>query len=155
MRWLGIGVVLISSVSIVPIYAEEKYSLFVFFCMIFSSILQPTTNGYISSHILDISSGRPAQGVIVLAFIENQQGWQQIGNQTTTADGRVANVSPNVLFTAATYKLRFFTGEYYKRSNIKTFYPYVEVIFSIDDASQHYHVPLTLSPFGYSTYRGS
>ncbi|VDL81794.1 unnamed protein product [Nippostrongylus brasiliensis] len=109
MRWLCIGVVLISSVSIVPIYAEEKYSLFVFFCMIFSSILQPTTNGYISSHILDISSGRPAQGVIVLAF-------------------------SRTLFLAVLDN---------------------HVIFSIDDASQHYHVPLTLSPFGYSTYRGS
>ncbi|VDO96445.1 unnamed protein product [Heligmosomoides polygyrus] len=132
----------------------DTFSLFVFLCMILSALLQPPTAS-ISSHVLDISNGEPAEGVTILAFVESTQGWLQIGNQTTTSDGRVPWVSPNHQLTVANYKLQFLTGDYFGRRNQSTFYPYVEVVFSVTDSARHNHVPLTLSPYGYSTYRGS
>ncbi|KAL6737359.1 hypothetical protein Aduo_011010 [Ancylostoma duodenale] len=137
-----------------PIYAEERYSLFVFLCFIISASLQPPPNS-ISSHVLDIARGQPAEGVTILAYVESNNGWELIGNSSTTSNGRVPWVSPNVQLKVANYKLKFLTGDYYAKLNTTTFFPYVEVMFHIADASQHYHVPLTLSPYGYSTYRGS
>uniref|UniRef100_A0A0K0DKV0 5-hydroxyisourate hydrolase n=1 Tax=Angiostrongylus cantonensis TaxID=6313 RepID=A0A0K0DKV0_ANGCA len=122
--------------------------------MVISTFLQPPTAS-VSTHILDISLGRPAEGVTILAYVEEGGQWKLIGNRSTTADGRVPWVSPNVALTRANYKLQFMIGNYYEKLSIQTFYPYVEVVFTITDATQHYHVPLTLSPYGYSTYRGS
>ncbi|VDM64159.1 unnamed protein product [Angiostrongylus costaricensis] len=122
--------------------------------MVVSTFLQPPTAS-ISTHILDISLGRPAEGVTILAYVEEGGQWKLIGNRSTTADGRVPWVSPNVALTRANYKLQFMIGNYYQKLGIETFYPYIEVVFTITNAAQHYHVPLTLSPYGYSTYRGS
>lgn len=109
----------------------------------------------ISAHVLDISGGSPAAGIQILAFIQQNDAWTKIGSEFTQENGRVDWVSPNFALIAGTYRLTYLTQPYYKNKGIDSFYPYVEVIFEIKDAKQHYHVPLTLSPWGYSTYRGS
>ncbi|TMS34484.1 hypothetical protein L596_002066 [Steinernema carpocapsae] len=73
---------------------------------------------------------------------------------TTGQDGRVDSIHKNVPLEAGTYKIRFETKKYFDRIGQDTFFPYVEVPFVITDASQHYHVPITLSNYGYSTYKG-
>jgi 5-hydroxyisourate hydrolase len=116
----------------------------------------------ITTHILDISRGRPASNVeVFLALREEEHGWQVsqwkiIGQGATDADGRVKELlAPDHTLTAGTYRLTFMTGDYFASLNIESFYPEVSVTFKILDTSQHYHVPLLLSPYGYSTYRGS
>ena len=109
----------------------------------------------ITTHILDISQGRPAQGVdVVLEF--QADDWQVLGTGVTDADGRVRTLlAPDHPLQAGQYRLTFATGAYFAAQNITSFYPEVSVTFFIQDTAQHYHVPLLLSPFGYSTYRGS
>ncbi|HMS41572.1 MAG TPA: hydroxyisourate hydrolase [Pyrinomonadaceae bacterium] len=108
----------------------------------------------ITTHILDISSGFPARGVAVILERQILDGWQIIGEGKTDEDGRLINLFASDLQTG-NYRLTFDTGKYFASKQIETFYPQVTIIFSVKDASQHYHVPLLLSPFGYSTYRGS
>ena len=109
----------------------------------------------ITSHILDTTRGKPAQGVLILLFQQHNNDWIEIGRSTTNSDGRVTDLlDKNVTLQAGIYKLKFETGEYYKLQSINTFYPFVEIVFDII-WSEHYHVPLLLNPFGYSTYRGS
>ncbi|CAD6198848.1 unnamed protein product [Caenorhabditis auriculariae] len=109
----------------------------------------------ISSHVLDISGGHPAAGVQILAYVQQDDSWLKIGEEFTQPSGRVDWVSPNYTLVPAVYRLIFLTKPYYESRGVSTFYPYIEIIFEIKDATQHYHVPLTLSPWGYSTYRGS
>ena len=108
----------------------------------------------ISTHVLDTSLGRPAQGVGVTLEIESGEGWRVIGRGATNSDGRAADLSPGKL-VAGKYRLRFDTAAYFSERNISSFYPSVEITFLVHDAAQHHHVPLLLSPFGYTTYRGS
>ncbi|CAJ0603805.1 unnamed protein product [Cylicocyclus nassatus] len=116
---------------------------------------QAPPDASISAHVLDIAFGKPAEGVTILAYLEGSNDWLPMGNCVTESNGRVPWVTPNLPLQQGIYKLRFMTGDYYKAIGVQTFYPYVEVVFNVSDASQHYHVPLTLSPYGYSTYRGS
>ncbi|VDO65188.1 unnamed protein product [Heligmosomoides polygyrus] len=109
----------------------------------------------ISSHVLDTVPGDPAAGVALIAYILQNDEWKQIGETFTGQDGRVPWVSPNFALIKGTYKLWFGIGDYYKSQDTESFYPYAEVVFKVNDASRHYHVPLTLSPYAYSTYRGS
>ena len=111
----------------------------------------------ITTHILDISTGKPAVDVMILLEAKDAaQGWQKIGEGLTNADGRHSNLMPpNVVLTPGHYRLVFETGAYFAVQGIECFYPQVTVAFTVRDPSQHYHVPLLLSPFGYSTYRGS
>ncbi|ETN82488.1 hydroxyisourate hydrolase domain protein [Necator americanus] len=102
--------------------SKEKYSLFVLLCFIFSVTLHPPTAS-ISSHVLDITFGRPAEGVTILAYVEATDGWKLIGNSSTSSDGRVPWVSPRVSLKTGNYKLKFMIGDYYKRLNITTFFP--------------------------------
>uniref|UniRef100_A0A1I7UNF9 5-hydroxyisourate hydrolase n=1 Tax=Caenorhabditis tropicalis TaxID=1561998 RepID=A0A1I7UNF9_9PELO len=115
----------------------------------------PVPTASISAHVLDISGGTPAENVQILAHIQQNDSWVKIGDQFTKANGRVDWVSPGFTLIPGTYRLAYLTKPYYKNKGIDSFYPYVEVFFEIKDATQHYHVPLTLSPWGYSTYRGS
>lgn len=109
----------------------------------------------ITTHVLDTSLGKPAQGVVIHLQKQDGAGWTTIGSGTTNADGRVADLLPkNSPVAAGIYRMFFVTGDYYKQLNIKTFYPEVAIVFETFDES-HYHVPLLLNPFGYSTYRGS
>jgi len=110
----------------------------------------------ITTHILDTSLGKPAKDVaIILEQSDNKGGWIQLGNGKTNSDGRLPNLLPVELkLEDGIYRLTFETGLYYKNLNIKGFYPYIKITFEIFDGS-HYHVPLLLNPYGYSTYRGS
>lgn len=109
----------------------------------------------ITSHILDTSKGKPAGNVTIVLYVGGNDEWKEIGRTKTNADGR----SPGSLNNDSTlqegiYKLRFETKYYFDRDRIETFYPYVEIVFEIAN-EEHYHVPLLINPFGYSTYRGS
>ena len=115
----------------------------------------------ISTHVLDTSQGRPAGGVPVTLEISSARDggahtWEPHGGGETDADGRARDLLPaGVALAAATYRLTFDTGAYFSARGVESFYPSVTVVFQIRDASQHHHVPLLLSPYGYSTYRGS
>lgn len=109
----------------------------------------------LTTHILDTTQGKPAAGVQIVLYRQHHADWKEIVRGFTNHDGRITDWLPkDELLPPAQYKLRFETGEYYKHLMIDSFYPFVEVVFSINDQS-HYHVPLLLNPFGYSTYRGS
>jgi 5-hydroxyisourate hydrolase len=103
----------------------------------------------LSTHVLDLSLGRPAEGVRVV--LETTEG-AQAGAGITDSDGRVRDLSADL--HAGVYRLRFFAGEYFRRTGRESFYDDVTVSFHVA-ADPHYHVPLLLSPFGYSTYKGS
>lgn len=110
----------------------------------------------ITTHILDTTLGKPAQGVsIVLEQQTIHNIWLQIGEGKTNSDGRLPNLlSSDVKLNIGTYRLIFDTALYFKALGVKGFYPSVTITFELSDDS-HYHVPLLLNPFGYSTYRGS
>jgi 5-hydroxyisourate hydrolase len=103
----------------------------------------------VSTHVLDTSTGRPARGVPVT--LEGEDG--VVARGSTDDDGRIAELGPDRL-DPATYRLRFDTGRYAADTGTSGFFPEVVVAFVVQDAD-HLHVPLLLSPFGYSTYRGS
>ncbi|EDS39825.1 conserved hypothetical protein [Culex quinquefasciatus] len=114
----------------------------------------------LSTHILDTSRGRPAANVAVTLFRGTStagDAWEKEGQGVTDGDGRYKGFYGDnpAGFTSGIYKLRFEVGQYYEGLQIETLYPFVEIVFNIKDASQHYHIPLLLNPFGYSTYRGS
>jgi 5-hydroxyisourate hydrolase len=109
----------------------------------------------ITTHVLDTSRGRPAAGVPVTLEVEAAGGWTLVGKGTTNADGRVADLVTGDSIATGVYRLIFDTATYFVAQNVRGFYPQVTVTFRIEEATQHYHVPLLLNPFGYSTYRGS
>jgi 5-hydroxyisourate hydrolase len=112
----------------------------------------------ITTHVLDVSSGRPAEGMpVVLERADpNGAGWELVGRGTTDADGRQRALAPDGRRLAGgRYRLTFDTGAYFTRTGRQAFFPEVSVVFAIDDGEEHQHVPLLLSPYGYSTYRGS
>jgi 5-hydroxyisourate hydrolase len=109
----------------------------------------------ITSHVLDTARGRPAAGIPVLLDVERDGAWQRIGSGVTNADGRVKDLLAVGALESGRYRVTFDTAGYFTTSGVTGFYPYVEVVFQIDTPDQHYHIPLLLSPFGYSTYRGS
>ena len=110
----------------------------------------------LSSHILDISTGKPAPNVNVKLMMQDGGKWKVLNEQKTDNNGRIGNFLPNAdnADHKGTYKLLFETKPYFMNQGLETFYPYVEVNFNIED-NNHYHVPITLSAYGYSTYRGS
>lgn len=114
------------------------------------------SNYQLSSHILNINSGRPAPDIKITLFkqMEGEQ-WRMIEEKQTDDNGRVSDflkIEDNL--HSGIYKLRFHTASYFEKQQQETFYPFIDVVFKLEK-EQHYHVPITLSPFGYSTYRGS
>ena len=110
----------------------------------------------ITTHILDISKGCPARGVSVTLERQSSMGWEIIGKGATDEDGRLRGLlDSEAILQTGNYRLTFDTGNYFAQQQIEGFYPQVTVAFTVRDAAQHYHVPLLLSPFGDSTYRGS
>lgn len=111
----------------------------------------------LSSHILDTSSGQPAKGVPITFEMYNStlNQWTEIQKKVTNEDGRASGFLSWQEFHPATYRLRFDVKHYFSNLNLDTFYPYAEVVFEIKDDKRHYHIPLLLSPYGYTTYRGS
>ena|SRR5215471_16824368 len=107
----------------------------------------------ITSHVLDTSIGKPAAGISAELFFQNGNDWISVAITQTNNDGRISewlSKEPN----AGIYKIRFDTKKYFEKKSVTSFYPYVEIVFEIK-SDEHYHIPLLLSPFGYSTYRGS
>ena len=123
----------------------------------FSAFIQAQEKYQLSSHILDISQGKPAPNVkIALSKQDENQNWVLRDEKYTDNNGRIkdflkeeSNENNN-----GVYKLTFYITPYFEKLKQKTFYPFIEVVFEIKD-NQHYHIPITLSPYGYSTYRGN
>lgn len=111
----------------------------------------------ITTHVLDTARGCPASGLSVVLEVQSAgREWEVLGKGTTDADGRVQQLLPEgATLVAGTYRLTFDTQSYFSSQRQLGFYPQVMVAFAVRDTTQHYHVPLLLSPFGYSTYRGS
>jgi 5-hydroxyisourate hydrolase len=108
----------------------------------------------ITTHVLDVTRGRPAAGVGVLLSVRSGEGWRELERATTGPDGRAA-FDPEAGLSVATYRLRFETGDWFAGAGVRGFWPHVEIAFDVADPAEHHHVPLLLSPYGYSTYRGS
>jgi 5-hydroxyisourate hydrolase len=111
----------------------------------------------ISTHVLDTARGRPAAGVrVTLERLDAAGGWLAAGHGDTDNDGRIASLMPEgAVLVPGEYRLTFATREYFQAAGTATLYPSVTVTIEAVAGQTHYHVPLLLSPFGYSTYRGS
>jgi 5-hydroxyisourate hydrolase len=110
----------------------------------------------ITSHVLDTARGRPARQLkLTLARMDATGTWRTLAERLTNDDGRVTDLLAPGTLEVGTHRLIFDTGAYFRANAEQVFYPEVVVVFSIESTSEHYHVPLLLSPFGYSTYRGS
>lgn len=112
------------------------------------------TVSHITTHILDTATGKPAAGVPVSLLALGDGVWSQLAVAHTDSDGRVKQLGPEVL-DSGTYRLQFATAEYFAASNTPSFFPEVVLTFTVDRSEAHYHVPLLLSPFSFSSYRGS
>ena len=107
----------------------------------------------LTSHILDTAKGKPASGITAILYHGGNDEWKEMSRKVTNHDGRITDLVRDPL-EYGIYKIRFETKDYFDRDRVTTFYPYVEIVFEIN-SGEHYHIPLLLSPFGYSTYRGS
>lgn len=112
-----------------------------------------THSHQLSSHILDVSRGTPASGVKIRLEKQVAGNWTFVDEKTTDANGRISDFLPGNTSTGI-FKLTYLVNDYFKKNNTESFYPFIEVVFQIRDG-QHYHVPITLSAYGYSTYRGN
>jgi 5-hydroxyisourate hydrolase len=109
----------------------------------------------ITTHVLDTSRGRPAAGIAVTLERLLEGDWRVVGQGRTDDDGRLRTLTPDAAIAPGAYRLRFDTGLYFAGLGVSTFYPHVSITFEAAQPNEHYHVPLLLSPYGYSTYRGS
>ena len=111
----------------------------------------------ITTHILDTSIGCPITNVLVRLEQQNQDGsWRELSSGTTDNDGRIMNLLPEEeVLDSGVYQMIFLTAPYFEKQGVSFFYPEIEIRFLLHHPEQHYHIPLLLSPFGYSTYRGS
>jgi 5-hydroxyisourate hydrolase len=108
----------------------------------------------ISTHVLDTANGKPAKGLAVTLEAAGPLGWRELARGTTDADGRIPALFPGGVPSTGDYRLRFATGEYHRGLGQAAFYPEVTIHVHLEAGSK-YHLPLLLSSFGYSTYRGS
>ena len=109
----------------------------------------------LTTHILDTTKGKPAKNIKIILYRSDKDQWTEVASGITNIDGRVADLlHKDVLLKNGDYKVRFETKEYFDKEGVPTFYPFVEIVFTIA-TQEHYHIPLLLNPFGYSTYRGS
>lgn len=113
-------------------------------------------NYQLSSHILDISKGAPASGVTIRLekMNEKTKAWSFVEEKVTDKNGRISDFLKSGKSNLGIYKLTYLVEPYFKKSKTESFYPFIEVVFQIKDGN-HYHVPITLSAYGYSTYRGN
>jgi 5-hydroxyisourate hydrolase len=109
----------------------------------------------LTTHVLDTAGGRPAAGMAVTVEVRDGDGWARIGGGVTDADGRVPGLVAEGVLAAGVHRLTFATGDWFEAEGISGFYPEVTIVCRIEDPAAHYHVPLLVSPYGYSTYRGS
>lgn len=109
----------------------------------------------ISTHVLDTARGRPASGLVVTLERKDDDGWSVLAQAATDGDGRVSDLLGGGVLRPAVHRLTFATGAYHDEQGTTWFHPEVTIVFEVEDANEHYHVPLLLSPYGYTTYRGS
>lgn len=109
----------------------------------------------ITTHVLDTAIGKPARAVPVRLELEDGGGWRELGAGVTDDDGRLRTLTPAGPVAPGRYRISFDTGAYFAALGVTGFFPVAEIQFVIVDGAAHYHVPLLLSPYGYSTYRGS
>ncbi|XP_004520066.1 5-hydroxyisourate hydrolase [Ceratitis capitata] len=124
--------------------------------------LDPVTNNTvsadvrtISAHILDTTLGQAAANVNITIYrLEGENQWEKLNKARTNQDGRVSQLVSGVQYKAGIYKLHFDVGPYHAERGVKSFYPFIEIVVQCEQ-DQHYHIPLLLNPFGYTTYRGT
>lgn len=135
---------------------KAKFLVFMLLSVCFAAPSYAQGESYqLSSHILDINLGAPAADVKISLYKQSSNGdWALVAEKTTGRNGRINDFLPYTNDNRGIYKLTYHVGPYFERQQQKSFYPFIEVVFEIADES-HYHVPITLSPFGYSTYRGN
>jgi len=112
-----------------------------------------SAKGPITTHVLDTSIGKPAIGIPVQLEMHDGAQWASLGKGATDTDGRLTLLPPGTKIKTGTYRITFDLQGYFVGR--KSFYPFATIAFTVDDSNQHYHVPLLLSGFGFSTYRGS
>lgn len=126
------------------------------FALAATTVLANAAPNPLSVHVLDLQSGQPTEGIRVTLEQRDGERWRALANGVTNAQGRIAALYPEgKTVTEGDYRIVFETGEHYAKQGQKSFFPRIPVEFKMDAAAQHYHVPLLLSPFGYSTYRGN
>ena len=110
----------------------------------------------ITTHVLNTMTGKPAEGILIVLEEKNKKGkWSELASGITDNDGRISNLlSIDRIMEAGVYRMTFEVKTYFDKQDLDCFYPNVPIVFEIKDQS-HYHIPLLLSAFGYSTYRGS
>ena len=109
----------------------------------------------VTTHILDTTRGRPAAGVSITMYEKTGTEWIEVAGGITDHDGRIRDLlKPDIVLPFGTYKMHFAVKEYFSVHGTDAFYPFVDIVFDIN-SKEHYHIPLLLNPFGYSTYRGS
>jgi 5-hydroxyisourate hydrolase len=125
----------------------------------FSAYYAQTSSGYITSHVLDIGLGKPGINIRACLYLKKRIGlntdWNLIRSDISNQDGRFLYLSKNFTLVSGIYKIEFDMDSYYKAKDLYSFFPEVSITFEVLDASQHYHVPLVSSQYGYSSYRGS
>lgn len=134
-----------------------KKTIFALLFVMLSSLTFAQNKTYqLSSHILDVSKGMPAAGVTIKLekYNEGTKVWSFVDEKVTDHNGRITDFLSNENQNRGIYKLTYYTSDYFRKNNTESFYPFIEVVFQIKDSS-HYHVPITLSAYGYSTYRGN
>ena len=134
-----------------------KKILFTLSLILLSTMLFAQEKKYqLSSHILDISKGMPASDVSIKLekYNEDSKTWSFVDEKITDKNGRVPDFLKSDKSNLGIYKLTFYVNDYFKKNNIESFYPFIDVVFQIKDQN-HYHVQITLSAFGYGTYRGN
>lgn len=109
----------------------------------------------ITTHVLDTALGQPAAGITVQLSLLDTDNWVDVTQGTTNQDGRIPGWLDGKTLLAGTYRIRFELEDYLHGTQQPVFYPYAEIVFVVADPAAHFHIPLLLSPFGYSTYRGS
>jgi len=110
----------------------------------------------ITTHVLDTTRGLPAKDLPIALFKQNSGEWEKLAEGVTNDDGRIAGLlADDVVLPAGIYRMHFETTPYFNANDEKGFYPYVDIVFELDGSDSHYHIPLLLTAYGYSTYRGS
>ncbi|TCB65926.1 hydroxyisourate hydrolase [Acinetobacter sp. ANC 4178] len=110
----------------------------------------------LSVHVLNLDNGLPSANVKVVLETQQNNQWVEINSGTTNEQGRITELYPKVTaLQKGIYKVTFKTGDWFRQKNQRSFFPEVPVVFVIDGSLEHYHIPLLISPYGYSTYRGN
>lgn len=134
----------------------KKLILLIVFVLTSTSFYSQTENFQLSTHILDITEGTPAGNVLVKLeqLNDNSQEWTFVSEKRTNQNGRIDDFLPIKGDNEGIYRFTFYTAPYFKQRDKESFYPFVEVVFRLEGV-KHFHVPITLSAYGYSTYRGN